>query len=86
MPVPPFEYVADDERHLYEQVADHIADRIRAGDLPPGARLPAERDMCDEYGISIGTTRRAVRLLRERGLVKTIQIKGTFVARDQQGG
>lgn len=76
-----FEYVPDDPRHLYEQVADHVAARIDAGELQPGARLPNERDMCDEYRISIGTTRRAIRLLRERGLVHTIPIKGTFVTR-----
>ncbi len=79
--VPPFEYLEDDERHLYQQVADHVQARIEAGELRPGARLPNERGMCDEYGISIGTTRRAVALLRERGLVRTIPIKGTFVSR-----
>ena len=34
--------------HVYVQVADHIAARIASGDLRPGARLPAERDLAAE--------------------------------------
>ena len=60
-------------------VADHIAARIAAGELVSGARLPAERDLAAEYGVSLATGRRAVRLLRERGLVVTLPVKGTFI-------
>jgi len=35
---------------VYVQVADHIAARIASGDVAPGARLPAERDLATEYG------------------------------------
>lgn len=86
MPVPPFTYDHASPRYLFEQVADHVAARIEAGELPPGARLPNERDMCDEYGVSIATTRRALALLRDRGLVHTVRIKGTFVSRPSADG
>ena len=65
---------------IYEQVADHIAARIASGELAPGARLPAERDMAAEYGVAYDTIRRATALLRERGLITTIVGRGTFVA------
>ncbi|MBQ1166282.1 GntR family transcriptional regulator, partial [Streptomyces sp. A73] len=42
---------------VYVQVADDIARRVDAGQLQPGARLPAERDLAEEYGIAYGTAR-----------------------------
>lgn len=65
--------------YLYVAMADHIERRIRAGQLPPGSRLPAERDLAEEYGVALGTTRRATQVLRDRGLVVTVPVKGTFV-------
>ena len=64
---------------VYVQVADHITARIGAGELAPGARLAAERDLATEYGVSYDTIRRATALLRERGLIITIVGRGTFV-------
>lgn len=66
-------------RYLYEAMADHIAARIASGDLPPGSRLPAEVDLAEEYRVGLSTARRAVKELRERGLVQTLPVKGTFV-------
>ena len=64
---------------VYVQVADHIAARIKGRELAPGAKLPAERDMAAEYGVSYDTIRRATALLRERGLIITIVGRGTYV-------
>lgn len=64
---------------VYVQVADHIAARIEAGELAPGARLPAERDLAGEYGVAYDTIRRATAVLRDRGLIITIVGRGTFV-------
>lgn len=66
-------------RYDYEKVADRIEEDIRSGKLPVGARLPGEREMTDLYQVSIGTARRAVRELRDRGLVATLAAKGTYV-------
>jgi DNA-binding GntR family transcriptional regulator len=71
--------------YVYMQVADHIAARIAAGELRPGARLPGERDLGTEYGVAYLTARRAIRELRERGLVVTLPAKGTFVAYPDSG-
>ncbi|MET8693648.1 GntR family transcriptional regulator [Streptomyces bauhiniae] len=72
--VPQYEYV---------KLADQIAAEIASGKLPVGAALPGERAMTEQYGVSIGTVRRAVRELRERGLVATLPAKGTFVVDPQ---
>jgi GntR family transcriptional regulator len=77
--VPPFDPDAGEPGYLYMAVADHITARITAGELASGSRLPAERDLAADYGVSLATGRRAVKLLRERGLVMTLPVKGTFV-------
>ena len=77
--VPPFDPGAGPPGYLYAAVADHIAARIAAGALPAGARLPGERDLAAEYGVALGTARRAVEELRDRGLVVTLAAKGTYV-------
>jgi GntR family transcriptional regulator len=64
----------------YVRVADDIAARITSGELAAGARLRAERDLAGYYGVSYGTVRRAMQVLRDRGLITTIHGRGTFVA------
>ncbi len=65
---------------LFEQAADYVAAQIAAGKLTPGQKLPAERDLADEWQIGYQTVRRAMRELRERGLVVSRVGKGTFVS------
>jgi len=75
--VPVFD--ADSQTPLYVQVADYVAGRIQAGALRPGSRLPAERDLAEQWGVAYQTIRRAMRELRERGLVASVVGKGTYV-------
>ncbi len=63
----------------YLRVADDVAARIASGELAPGARLRAERDLATHYEVSYGTVRRAMEVLRERGLIETVHGRGTFV-------
>jgi DNA-binding GntR family transcriptional regulator len=81
--VPPFDPDAGEPGYLWAAVAAHITARIQAGDLPPGTRLPGERDLATEYGVALMTARRALKDLRERGLVRTLPSKGTFVTRQR---
>lgn len=64
---------------VYVQVANALAARITSGELAPGSRLPAERDIAADYGVAYDTVRRATALLRERGLIVTVHGRGTFV-------
>ena len=67
-----------DGDYSYVQVADSIAERIARGEFT--VRLPAERDLADEYEVAYQTVRRSMQVLRERGLIITRQGRGTFVA------
>ncbi len=64
----------------YAQVADYVESLIRSGILVPDARLPGERALAEQYGVALGTIRRAIEELRRRGLVVTLPSKGTYVA------
>ena len=70
----------------WQRVAGDIERQIADGALAPGAMLRGERAMAEEYGVAISTVRRAVRDLRERGLLVTLPAKGTYVARRQPEG
>ncbi|MCZ9347476.1 winged helix-turn-helix domain-containing protein [Streptomyces sp. TRM76130] len=69
--------------YVYVQVVHHIAEQIRSGRLPVGARLPAERDLAEQYGVAVNTVRRAIRELRDQKLLITVPIKGTFVRAEE---
>ncbi|MGH3294786.1 MAG: GntR family transcriptional regulator, partial [Trebonia sp.] len=68
-----------DEDLAYMRVADDVTARITSGELAPGARLRAERELAEYYEVAYGTVRRAMAVLRERGLIETIHGRGTFV-------
>ena len=54
---------------LYMRLADRIETDITKGILPAGAKLPPQRDLAYDIGVTIGTIGRAYALVRERGLV-----------------
>jgi len=84
MPQPPGFDPRESVTFVYEQMAAHLAARITGGELPPGSRLPGERAMAEEYGVSVSTVRKALGLLREQGLVVTRVPKGSFVTRPEE--
>lgn len=65
--------------YLYARMADHLAARMADGELPPNSRLPGERALAEDYGVALGTARRVVEELRDRGLVVTLPAKGSYV-------
>jgi DNA-binding GntR family transcriptional regulator len=56
-------------RTLHELVAATIMDKIGAGDLPPGARVPAETALAAELNVARSTVREALRRLEESGTI-----------------
>ena len=63
--------------YAYVQVANDIARRISEGEFT--AKLPSERSLAEEYGVAYTTVRHAMEVLRERGMIITVQGRGTFV-------
>jgi DNA-binding FadR family transcriptional regulator len=64
---------------LAQRVVAGLKDKILAGDLPPGTRVPSENELIEEYAVSRTVVREAVTLLRAEGLVETFQGRGSFV-------
>ncbi|MVA97796.1 aminotransferase class I/II-fold pyridoxal phosphate-dependent enzyme [Nitratireductor sp. CAU 1489] len=64
---------------LYMRLADRIEADIAAGTLPAGAKLPPQRNLAFDIGVTVGTVGRAYALVRERGLVSGEVGRGTFV-------
>jgi GntR family transcriptional regulator len=56
---------------VYRQIATILRGRIIQNELPPGARLPAEGAMADEFNCGRDAVRDAVALLRGEGLIET---------------
>ncbi|WP_218882381.1 GntR family transcriptional regulator [Spinactinospora alkalitolerans] len=63
----------------YVQIAAALRSRLRSGEFPVGARIPAGRQLADEYGVAPNTVASAIRLLRDEGLITSQQGRGNFV-------
>jgi len=66
-------------RPLYQQIADHLLERIEQNVLRPGDRIPTEQEISDAFGVSRITAVRAVKELETKGLVSRQKGKGSFV-------
>ncbi|NDK29505.1 winged helix-turn-helix transcriptional regulator [Streptomyces sp. TR1341] len=69
----------------YEQLAGILRARLARGDWKPRRPIPSESRLCDEYGLSRPTVRRAVAELVAAGLVFTVPQRGTYVAEPSPG-
>ncbi|MFG3699392.1 GntR family transcriptional regulator [Micromonospora sp. NPDC047620] len=74
--------VVDETRPVpaYYQVYEALRQRLGGSDLPPGSRLPTERAMAEQLGVSRATVREALTRLERDGLVNRRQGDGTYVA------
>lgn len=66
----------------FEETVERLGTAIKLGLLPPGARLPAERELCSRLGIARSTLRQALTALGQSGHVHATRGRGggTFVA------
>jgi GntR family transcriptional regulator len=72
----------NDPTALHEQVAAAIRRAIADGEAGPGDRIPQARDLADVLGVNKNTVLRALRLLRDEGLLemgrgRAIRVTGT---------
>jgi GntR family transcriptional repressor for pyruvate dehydrogenase complex len=72
-------------RRLYRQIADQIRTLIRSGEYVPGARLPPERDIAHELGVSRPSVREALIALEVEGLVEVRIGSGIYVRAGANG-
>ena len=71
---------------LYLQLSADLVEQIGGGQLKPGDRLPSERELAEQLGVSRITARLAVDALFQHGLVYREQGRGTFVAHRKMHG
>lgn len=66
-------------RRLYRQIADQIRSLIKDGEFTPGSRLPPERDLARQLGVSRPSVREALIALEVEGLVEVRIGSGIYV-------
>ena len=71
---------------LHEQVAAQIRRAIADGEAAPGERLPPARDLAAVIGVNANTVLRALRILRDEGLLEFRRGHGITVAGTPQRG
>ncbi|MFE0174330.1 winged helix-turn-helix domain-containing protein [Streptomyces sp. NPDC059002] len=55
-----------------QDIADTLRDRIRAGELKAGDRLPTQAELAEEFGVERGTVRQAMKALQGEGLLSNV--------------
>jgi GntR family transcriptional regulator, transcriptional repressor for pyruvate dehydrogenase complex len=70
---------AVETRRLYRQIADQLRGLIAAGEFPLGSRLPPERDLAAQLGVSRPSVREALIALEVEGLVEVRMGSGIYV-------
>lgn len=64
---------------MYLQIVELLVRDVAAGRLVDGEKLPPERDMAVELGIAVGTLRKSLAELQERGLLERVQGSGNYI-------
>ena len=71
---------------LHDQVAAELRRAIAAGEAAPGERLPPAKDLAAVLGVNANTVLRALRLLRDEGLLEFRRGRGVTVAGSPERG
>ncbi len=73
-------YKGEEETPFYQQLKDKIIDDIESGKLKHGDKLPSERELAEQYGISRMTARHTLSILEREGVVERRVGAGTFIS------
>ena len=82
----PMPFHSIEPRRLYRQIADQIRTLIKSGEFPAGARLPPERDLAKQLGVSRPSVREALIALEVEGLVEVRIGSGIYVQPGNEAG
>jgi GntR family transcriptional regulator len=73
-----------DTEPLFEQIKRQIRRKIVTGELREGEELPSMRKLANDLQVSLITTKRAYDELQLEGLIRNVQGRGCFVARQAE--
>jgi GntR family transcriptional regulator len=73
-------FKGEEETPFYQQLKDKIIDDIESGKLKHGDKLPSERELAEQYGISRMTARHTLSILEREGVVERRVGSGTFIS------
>lgn len=76
---------SDQRLPIYQRLKDALTERIQDGAWKPGEAIPAESELASEFGVALGTMRKAIEGLVQQGLLERRQGRGTFVRRADLG-
>jgi GntR family transcriptional regulator len=68
---------ASSPEHTYLQLAALLRKQIASGEIV--SQLPSITELTEETGLAVGTVRRAIKVLVQEGLVRTVPGRGTYV-------
>ena len=68
------------KKYLYNTIIEKIRDMIRSGELKPGDRLPPERKLAEDFGVSRNSLRQAIQAMSERRLIESRQGDGNYIS------
>lgn len=68
-------------RHLPDEIAKDILEKITSGSLTVGERLPSERELCTQYAVSRAVVREALTQLKADGLIAARAGSGAYVTK-----
>lgn len=69
---------------LYQEVKHKLMESLRNGEWKAGEMIPAEKRLCERFGVSVGTLRKAVDELAAESILMRHQGRGTFVTSHSQ--
>ena len=78
-------FTSIDKGKVYLEIMRQIKEGIRSGQLKKGDRLPSERQMAEQLGVSRATVREAIRSLEIMGLIRCVQGEGNFIPDNLDG-
>jgi DNA-binding FadR family transcriptional regulator len=58
------------QNRIFQNIVEQIEEAIVNGEIKPDERLPAERELCEQFRASRGTLREALRILEQKGLIE----------------
>lgn len=82
----PIHFGHDERLPLYQRLRDEMLAKITVGQWLPGDAIPTEAELTRQYGVAVGTVRKAVDTLVGEGLLVRAQGRGTFVRRPNFDG